>query len=41
VLKEMYLPSAAYEGSPAEPVGNPRRALPGTTVYKSSSLVNT
>jgi hypothetical protein len=31
VLKEMYLPSAAYEGSPAEPVGNPRHALPGTT----------
>jgi len=28
VLKEMYLPSAAYEGSPAEPVGDPRRVLP-------------
>jgi hypothetical protein len=30
VLKGMYLPSASYEGSPAEPVGNLRRELPGT-----------
>jgi hypothetical protein len=30
VLKEMYLPSATYEGSPAEPLAEAPRALPAT-----------
>jgi hypothetical protein len=31
VLKEMQLPAATYEGSPAEPVGDARRSLPSMT----------
>ena len=40
VLKEMHLPAATYEGSPAEPVGDARRSLPSLTEQRPGARLS-